>query len=91
MVEGVVEHARFWNLIDEEFAYDLNRWLMESEFFGNVPEEIKSEYESRYSVDPDSANSHSPEKPNSYPYEQYFIYTEICKALGVDPGVEDTE
>ena len=91
LVEEAIAAARFWNILNAEFAYDLSTWLKESKFVANVPSDAAKEYEGRFSVDPDYIQSLPESAPKRYSYEQYFVYREICKALGVDPDVTDEE
>lgn len=91
LLQEAIGSARFWNIINAEFAHDLSSWLKESEFVGNVPSYAAKEYEARFSVDPNYIQSLPESAPKRYSYEQYFVYKEVCKALGVDPDVTDEE
>ena len=91
LLQEVIGSARFWNIINAEFAHDLLAWLQESEFVGRVPPDTAKEYEERFSADLRQIKSLPKSMPKRYSLEQYFIYKEVCKVFGADPNVSDVK
>ena len=90
-VDSIVASARFWNIISASLAYDISTWLKQGEFVGNVPTLIMNEYDQKYLTNEKYLDSLEDTSPMKYRYEQYFIYKELCEALGVDSNVNDEE
>lgn len=90
-VETILASARFWNIIGASFAYDVSAWLQAAEFVNNVPAPVREEYDQKYLVRDTYRDSLKYGTPKKYCYEQYFIYLEVCKALGADSSVEDED
>ena len=91
LLQEVIGSARFWNIINAEFAHDLSSWLKESEFVSHVPSSVAHEYQARFSVDPKQFRLMPKFLPKRYSLEQYFVYKEVCKAFGVAPYAQDVK
>ncbi len=91
LLQEVIGSARFWNIINAEFAHALSTWLKESEFVSHVPSSVAHEYQTRFSVDPKQFRLMPKFLPKRYSLEQFFVYKEICKAFGVAPYAQDVK
>ena len=91
LLQEAIGSARFWNIINAEFAHDLSAWLKESEFVSHVPSSVANEYQARFSVDPKQFRLMPKFLPKRYSLEQYFVYKEVCKAFGVAPYSQDVK
>lgn len=91
LLQEAIGSARFWNIINAEFAHALSEWLKESEFVSHVPSDVAQEFEARYSVDPNQLRLLPKSLPKRYSLEQYFIYKEVCTAFGLAPYAQDVK
>ena len=90
-VESILAAARFWNIISASLAYDISTWLTKAPFVGNVPKNIRNEYDQKYLTNDKYLEYLEATSPMKYRYEQYFIYKELCEVFDVDPDVNDEE